>query len=72
MLTLSPEFVNELGLPVKHNVLLVLNGFFLYTKFNINIYLLISFKNLYRSSLDLDVLVTIDKNSAFESHSESE
>ncbi len=28
-LTLSPEFVNELGLPVEHNVFLVLNGFFL-------------------------------------------
>ena len=29
ILTLSSEFVNELGLPVEHDVLLVLNGFFL-------------------------------------------
>jgi hypothetical protein len=28
-LTLSSEFVDELGLPVEHDVLLVLNGFFL-------------------------------------------
>ena len=29
LLTLSPKLVNEFGLPVEHNVLLMLNGFFL-------------------------------------------
>jgi hypothetical protein len=40
-LTLSSELVNELGLPVEHNVLLVLNGFFLYTILIVNIHICI-------------------------------